>query len=215
MAEKGEKSREELRSLQSATEGVGALLQRDFRMALEDSQCKPEDVMDLIRRAFPRFSPDLLAKFTRPDGSNHPLNVGDTMHVRITGGGHAGVQVTHLDERSMTLHTQEGHMEAGRITFGAYHDKEGRLVCHIRSRSRIRDYPRLAEYWLGGKAAQTSVWVTFLERLGEACGGRQTGDVQVTTEEVADTPADAGDADTPTFSPWDPPAEPENGGGAA
>jgi hypothetical protein len=159
-------------------------------------------MVELIRRDFPRFAPDLLAKFSGPPDEGRPLEVGDTMHVRITGSGHAAVLVTHRDERSLTVRTLEGHLEAGRNTFGAYYDEVGRLVGHVRSRSRIRDYPRMAQYWLGGKAAQTTIWVTFLKRLAEACGGEVVGDVRVSTEEVPDSPEDLGQEDGPTYSPW-------------
>ncbi len=197
-----DRTQEEQRPVQVAPEGVGPLLQRDYVLTLEGSPCTPEQVIEHIRSDFPRFSPDVLSKFTRTVGEGRPLEVGDTLHVRITGGGHAGVIVSHMDARSLTVRTQEGHMEAGRNTFGAYYDALGRLVLRIRSRSRIRDLPRSVGYWLFGKNAQAEVWCTYLRRLAETCGGHPVGDVAVTTVEVEDTPADEGALELPTFCPW-------------
>lgn len=211
-AETDARTREERRPVQVAPEGIGPLLQRDYVLTLEGSPCTPERVVELIRTDFPRFAPDALSKFTRTVGEGRPLEIGDTLHVRITGGGHAGVIVSQLDARSLTVRTQEGHMEAGRNTFGAYYDALGRLVLRIRSRSRIRDLPRSVGYWLFGKNAQAEVWCTYLRRLAEACGGHPIGDVAVTTVEVEDSPADAGEVELPTFCPWPESGDPSVGG---
>ena len=198
----GGKSPEEQRPVQLAPEGVGPLLERDYIAVLAGTDCTPERVMEIIRSDFPSFSPDALAKFTRTDGKTTPLTVGDTMHVRIPGGGESAVIVTQLDARSMTVRTMEGHMEAGRNTFGSYYDEQGRLVVHVRSRSRISDMKRYVMYRLGGIFAQTSVWVTFIKRVAEACGAEIVDGVDTDTREVPDSAADAGEVEAPTFSPW-------------
>lgn len=208
-----EVSREEQRPTQLAPEGVGPLLQRDYLIRLRGSACTPEQVIDLVRQDLPRYSPDLLARFSRAAADTGPLEVGDTLHVRISGAGHAAVIVSHRDSRSLTVRTLEGHLEAGRNTWGAYYDSEGRLVCRIRSRSRIRDWPRAAMYhWLFGKHAQAKIWSTYVERLGEACGGERVGEVEVTTEEVDDSSADRGEEEGPTFSPWPDGGDPDVAG---
>jgi hypothetical protein len=193
-------SPEELREVQLATEGAGPLLQRDYVVVLEGSTCTPEAVVEMIRSDFPRFSPAELADFSRPEGAVGPLAVGDTMHVRIRAVGDCGVMVTHREPRSLTLRTLEGHPEAGRITFGAYRDEAGRLVCRIRSRARQRNRRLFTGYLTVGIHGQTRVWVTFLERLAAACGGRVLGEVITSTDEVEELPEDRGIGEAPTFS---------------
>jgi hypothetical protein len=191
---------EEIRPNQFAPEGVGPLLQRDYVLVLEESRCAPEDAALLIRSDFPRFSPAALARFTRSGDLTRPLDRGDTMHILMVGLVQCAVRVIHQNKYSLTLGTLEDHPEAGRITFGAYPDEGGRLVLRIRSRSRLRHYLHWHNYALLGKYGQTWTWVTFLERLAEACGGRKRCDVITSTEKVVETPADRGVEHAPTFS---------------
>jgi hypothetical protein len=195
----GGPSPEERRGIQLASEGAGPLLQRDYVIVLEGSACTPEAVAEKIRSDFPLFSPVELARFTRPAGAAGPLVVGDTMHVRIRAVGDCGVMVTHREPRSLTLRTLEGHPEAGRITFGAYRDEAGHLVCRIRSRARQRNRRLFTGYLMAGIHGQTRVWVTFLERLAAACGGRLLGEVLTSTDEVEELPEDWGAGEAPTF----------------
>ena len=46
------------------------------------------------------------------------------------------VRVVDTNSLSLTLATDDGHPEAGRITFGVYPNDEGDIVFHIRSRAR-------------------------------------------------------------------------------
>jgi hypothetical protein len=193
------RSEEERRPVQPATRGVGELLQRDYVIVIEGSAYTPEQVVEMLRRNFPRFSPAELARFTRPSGEVGPLDVGDTMHIRIRGRGECGVIVSHLEPHSLTLRTLGGHPEAGRISFGAYRDAAGRLVCRIRSRSRLRDLVQYAGYRLLGKPAQTETWDTFLERVAETCGGRVLGKVLTSTDRVTESDADRGFVERSTF----------------
>jgi hypothetical protein len=198
-----EKSREERRAAQPSDQGVGALLQRDYVAVVEGSRCTPEEAVLKIRGDFPEFAPSMLAEFSRPDGKEGPLGLGDTMHIYIRGAGHCAVVASDIEPRSVTLLTLQGHIEAGRISFGASTDEAGRLVCRIRSRSRIGDYPRFVGYHLLGKHAQTRIWTTFLERLAQACGGHLIGRVLLSTDTVYDLPEDQGVRRAPTFEEAD------------
>src|SRR4051812_31305296 len=110
--ERGVAASEEERSpIQRPSDGTGPLLQRDYVVVLEGSGCTPEAAVERIRTDFPGFSPASVARFTRPEGITSPLEVGDTMHVRIRGVGDCGVQVTHRDAHSLTLRTLKGHPE--------------------------------------------------------------------------------------------------------
>jgi hypothetical protein len=97
------------------------------------------------------------------------------------------------------LRTIAGHLEAGRITFGAYRDEENRLVFHIRSRSTINGPIRYLGYRLIGMPIQERIWVTFVERVTQAVGGKVVGQVCVETRKTPETASDRGDAQTPTF----------------
>ena len=191
---------EEQRRSQFAADGVGPLLQRDYVLVIEGSRCTPEQVAQLLRSDFPRFSPAELARFTRSGDVTRPLDRGDTMHVLMVGMVECGVRVIHLDRNSFTLGTLEGHPEAGRITFGAYRDAAGRLVCRIRSRARLRHHFYWYNYLFLGKHGQTRSWVVFLDRLAAACGGRKLSEVVTSTDRVSETPADRGTEDAPTFT---------------
>jgi hypothetical protein len=186
--------------LQLAHDGAGPLLQRDYVAVLEGSHCTPEQALEKILLQFPRFSPEELAKFYHPRDQAAPLALNDRMKIDIRGYGRCEVVVTHLDRHSLTLRTVSGHLEAGRITFGAYADEGGRLVCRIRSRARINNLPIFLGYALFGKAVQTRTWTVFLERLAEACGGRMLGEVVTETDRVSDSPADRGLLEIPTFA---------------
>jgi len=184
------RSEEEQRPVQPAPEGTGPLLQRDYVVVIAGTAWSPERLIEMLRSDFPRFSPAELARFTRPAGERHPLRVGDTMHIHIRGTGDCAVVVSHVDDRSFTLQTLQGHPEAGRITFGAHRDAAGHLVARIRSRSRISSPHHYVGYKLIGKRAQTHAWVTFLERAATACGGRVLGGVMISTDEVTETEPD-------------------------
>jgi hypothetical protein len=196
-----QKTREEQRPIQYASEGIGSLFQRDYAIVIRESACTPEHVIEKIRAEFPRFSPSLFADFYGPDVDGVPLTVDDTMHVNIRGAGHCGVQVVHVEACSFTLRTLRGHIEAGRITFTASLNEEGHLVCRIRSRARIYDLPRYLGYEVFGKHVQTEIWETFLERVAEVCGGSPIGGVMTSSARVAEEPGDRPGDHEPTVVP--------------
>jgi hypothetical protein len=185
---------------QLATEGSGPLLQRDYVAAIEGGACTPEQIRDMMLRDFARFSPEELAKFEYRDTTQEPLGVDDTMGIDIKGAGYCEVRITHVDDHSLTMRTLEGHPEAGRITMGAYRDAKGDLIFRIRSRARASGVLQQIGYELFGKGLQTRIWVTFCERIAEACGGMIRGEVAVNTEEVEEEAPDLGYSDAPTFA---------------
>lgn len=190
---------EEKHEVQPAPEGRGPLLQRDYAGVIEGTDWTPERLVERVRTDFPRFSPEELARFSRCGDPSHPIQEGEEMEVHIKGTGCHKVVAVRVEPRSLTLRTLQGHPEAGRITFGSYYDDQGRLIFRIRSRARINNLIRLIGYFLMGKAAQTHIWTTFIERVAEEAGGRIPGKVEVSTEEVEDSLPDMGGLDTPTF----------------
>jgi hypothetical protein len=193
------KSREEKRPVQPAPHGVGPLLQRDYVGVIAGSRLTPEEILWQIRMDFPRFSPKLLADFSRTDEQESPLELGDTMHIFLPGTGHCAVVVAHLEPRSLTLRTLKGHIEAGMITFGADYDEAARIMFRIRSRARIDQPVRFMGYWMGGMRMQTTIWATYVRRVAEASGGRLLGGVHCSTDRTEERPVDRAVVDHPTF----------------
>lgn len=182
---------------QTASAGHGPLWQRDYWAELEQSTLVPEAIVLLMRTDFIEFSPDSLAKFSRPDNGNIPLQVGDEMKIEVRGAGTCEVRCVHVEPRSFTLRTLDGHMEAGRITFGAYLEN-GRTVVRIRSRARSASRRRHVAYLIMGHALQAKAWITFLARVAERCGVPDAK-IQHQTKPIKSTLADLGEIDTPTF----------------
>jgi len=188
-------------TLVPASDGAGPLLQRDYWGVIEGTRCTPESLIQQIMEDFPSFSPENIACFSLHDGFTPPLDMNHVMKVDIKAAGSCDVVLVHKDDRSFTLRTVTGHPEAGRITFGAYWDRTGRLKFRIRSRARSSDMLRYVGYRLMGKGMQTRTWTTFVERVAKGCGGHIHGDVHVETQEVSDSLADMGELDIPTFIP--------------
>lgn len=186
---------------QTAPEGEGELLERDYRALVTESAASPEHVMELLKREFPTFSPPEVAEFRRLGRTDGSLARGDEMEVNLTLHPKCQVRVIHEDEKSITLRTLEGHPEAGRITFGASRTAEGLLELRIRSRARVETLLHWLGYHMGGKAVQTYMWVTFLTNLARATQGRVVGEVEVKDARVKDNAADKGERDEPTFVP--------------
>ena len=198
--------------VQTTADGEGPLWQRDYVGVITGTQYAPEDVMRLLLTEFPRLSPDTRARFQRRGDPDQPLQLGEDLEIDLKGYGHCGVRVVGIDGRSLTLRTLEGHLEAGRITFGVYRDEQSRLVFRIRSRSRIIGPLRYLGYRLFGMPVQESIWCEFVRRVAQAVGGQLEGKVQVEDVKVEENAADRGERDLPTFTTGDlPGAKSERG----
>lgn len=182
-----------------ATEGAGPLLERDYFAAIEGASCTPEQVAEMLRDRFVQFAPAETAVFRRTGGEEAPLEVGDEMDIRIALRGECKVRVVQLDLCTLTLRTLKGHPEAGRVTFGAGRDEEGRLTFRIRSRTRASSRLNYLGYLCLGKQLQARCWIRFIDRVAEACGGRIVGRIRVRTRKVNEEPGDEKGSDTPTF----------------
>lgn len=185
--------------IQYATDGSGPLLQRDYWAVLDGSPCGPADVATKLRASFERYAPPETASFRRDDPDGR-LGVGDEMAIRIALRGPCRVRVVHHDHRSLTLRTLRGHPEAGRITFGAYRDRGGRLIFHIRSRTRAAGPLNYIGYWLMGKQLQSRCWIKFVEGMARDCGGRIVDSIHVRTSRVGEEPGDGPGEDASTLS---------------
>jgi hypothetical protein len=190
------------KTVQTVAAGEGPIWQRDYWVVLPQSTLSPPEIMHLLRTEFPLFSPDALTRFERLDGKSTPLEVGDEMRVTITGAGTSEVRVVGVAPYALTLRTLDGHIEAGRISFGSY-ETRGQIVLRIRSRARSASTHRHIAYMLFGHALQMKEWKVFIARLAQRCGAEHV-EVQTRTRRVKSTLADLGELDTPTFAPTPP-----------
>jgi len=182
-----------------AASGAGPLYQREYSGVIEGTNSSPEELAKLVRERFTELAPEETAAFARSEGGRAPLKVGDELRIRIGGFMPCGVRVVHVDDVSLTLRTLEGHPEAGRVSFGAGRDDEGRLTFRIRSRARSGRFFHYIGFLLMGRAMQARCWIRFIGRVAEMCGGRLAGPVRVSTSRVEEEPADVGGPDLPTF----------------
>jgi hypothetical protein len=182
-----------------AATGAGPLLQRDYTGVIRGGASSPEDIAKLVRERFAEFGPPETAAFEHTGGGGRALEVGDELAIRIGGFMPCRVRVVHVDESSLTLRTLDGHPEAGRITFKAGRDAEGRLTFRIRSRARSGGLIHYLGFLLLGRTMQARCWVRFIGRVAEACGGQLEGPVRVRTSRADQEPADCGGPDHSTF----------------
>ncbi len=183
--------------LQRAADGYGPLLQRDYWAVVDGCKLSCHDIAKLVRRRFKDFPPRELVRFRHPE-DDRLLEVGDQLEVRIHMAGKTCVRVVHVDSNSMTLCTGQGHPEAGRITFGAYRNKDGDVIFHIRSRARASSLTRFAGFLAAGEPMQTNTWTDFIDRLAHTVGDGVIGTIRADVQEVEDDDSDVR-ADEPTF----------------
>jgi hypothetical protein len=148
------------------------MLQRDYWAVIDGCRWKPSEVMALVAKRFPEFPPAEVVVFERGGGLDETrgLDAGDELDIQIRLAGAARVRVVHKDACSLTLATLAGHPEAGRITFGAYRNKEGDVIFHIRSRARASSTSNYLGFLIGGDPMQTGTWTDFVNNVAVTCG---------------------------------------------
>jgi Domain of unknown function (DUF1990) len=177
----------DMEGVQPAEVGVGPLYHRRYRIRVEDAQISVSNLMERMRRSPDDFAPSEFASFQKASGDG-PLKKGDEYVVRMPGPWDGPVRVIDVDESSFRLATLEGHLEAGQIEFRAEQDGELRFTIEswARSADRLSDllYSRLRM----AKEVQLHMWVSFLERIVKASGGRRSGLVEIETRRIDDHP---------------------------
>ena len=174
-----------LDGLMPATRGYGRLLQRDYWALIAGCKLSPPALMEAIAARFCELPPADLVRFSRT-GDSGQLAVGEVIDIRIRLAGACRVRVVHRDAQSLTLATLAGHPEAGRITFGAYRNRVGRVVFHIRSRARSSTEARYLGFMTAGEPMQTSTWTDFVAAVALTFGDGVDGAVHVETTTIAD-----------------------------
>lgn len=181
--------------LQPATTGTGPLLQRDYWAVLADCSLSPSDLMQKVKAHFCELPPTALVDFAAPQG----VGLNEELDIVIKPGQHCRVRVLHEDAQSLTLGTLEGHPEAGRITFGAYRNRAGAVIFHIRSRARSKDASRLLGFFAIGEAMQTDTWTDFINNTAVLARARIDGPIRADTEKVDIEADDEQAVPAPTF----------------
>jgi len=184
--------------IQLASDGAGALLERDYWAAIAGCRVGPTELMADLRQRFCDFPPPDLVKFSRAGQCGQPLSVGDELDIQIRMAPECHVRVVCADEHSLTLATLTGHPEAGRITFGAYRHESGAVIFHIRSRSRSGNLTFSAGFAALGEAMQTNTWTDFVETVAATYGDGVQGETHAETQQVQATASDE-TACEPTF----------------
>ena len=182
--------RERYRDLIPAGAGFGPLLQRDYWAIIRDCRLSCEEVAAQVRSWFAVFPPEAYVRFSGAKPPGAPLEVGDRLEVKIGLAGRTAVRVVHLDRNSITVCTVAGHPEAGRITFGAYRNRRGDVVFHIRSRARSSSRLRRLAFRVIGDPMQTNTWTDFIDRLAHTVGTGVIGAIHAETRVVHDVQDD-------------------------
>lgn len=184
-----------------AEEGAGPLLKRDYSATIDGTDRTPEQVAEMVRARFCEFAPPETAAFCHAEGGSRPLEVGDELEIKISLVGTCRVRVVHVDAHRLTLRTLRGHPEAGRITFGAGRDGQGRTTFRIGSRTRAGGVLHYLGFLVLGKQMQSRTWIKFVGNVAEACGGSVLDAVHVRTSRCEEEPADREDGpDDPVFA---------------
>jgi uncharacterized protein (UPF0548 family) len=178
-----------------AAAGAGPLLQRDYWAVFDGGPARPSVLMRHVKTHFCQMPPAALVTFSAP----HGIATGAELDIVIAPGQPCRVRVLHEDAQSLTLGTLVGHPEAGRITFGAYRNPEGRVIFHIRSRARSSSAATLVGFFAIGEAMQTDTWTDFINNTAASVGARVREAIRAETREVEEQPDDRDECAAPTF----------------
>jgi hypothetical protein len=182
-----------------ADQGVGPLLRRDYWAVIDRCRLSPSALMRHVALHFADFAPEKLVVFDRSLHPGAPLALGDELHVRIRGAGSFGVRMVHQDAQSFTLATLPGHPEAGRITFGAYRNRRGDVIFHIRSVARSGSRLHYLGFRMAGEPMQTNTWTEFVNRAALTFGEGVIGPVHAETLKLRWRPGQEDCPECPTY----------------
>jgi uncharacterized protein (UPF0548 family) len=178
-----------LDELQLPEHGYGPLMHRRYRVCVADARCTPEELFARIQADPDCVSPSEFATFQKVLGDEGSMKLNDEYVVRMASPWDGPVRVMNVTETSHRFATLEGHLEAGQVEFRGELDEDGLLVLTIESWARsgdrfsnvMFDHAKLA------KEIQVHMWVSYLERLLDASGGRREGLLEVRTRRLEST----------------------------
>ena len=178
-----------------ATRGAGPLLQRDYWAVFTGCAMKPSEAIDHVKSHFCELPPASLVRFAAPNGLRRDAE----LDISIMPAQGCRVRVIHEDAQSITFGTLAGHPEAGRITFGAYRNRAGDLIFHIRSRARSATTAKRLGFLAIGDAMQMNTWTDFINNTAAAVGAHIPDAIRAETKEVDELPEDDYPFRSPTF----------------
>lgn len=163
------------------SDGRGPLYRRSYEVLVEDPRTGPQELITRLLVDPNRASPTEVSDFQATTGARR--DEGAEFAVRMPGPWDAPVRVVERTPTSFRFATLRGHLEAGEIEFRAAEADGGRLVFTIESWARSGD--RLYD-WLYDKVPltremQLHMWSHVCEQVAVMTGGRQVGNVKVTT----------------------------------
>ncbi|MDQ6927103.1 MAG: DUF1990 domain-containing protein [Actinomycetota bacterium] len=172
--------------VQGADDGVGALFHRRYRVSIRGSDMAPDDVIAAVGADLNAVAPTEFARFTKVEGDDGVICVGDVFVVRMPGPWNGPVRVVAVTTTSFRLATLDGHLEAGQIELRASRSDDGLLEFNIESWARSGDRLSwvLYQHVRMAKEVQLHMWTSFLERVARLAGGRMTGGIDIDTRWV-------------------------------
>jgi uncharacterized protein (UPF0548 family) len=175
----------ELKEVQHHDDGAGPLFHRTYRTRIRDARLTAEELLERVAADPDSVAPTEFASFIKLHGEPGRMRVGDEYRVRMAGPWDGPVRVIERTPTSFRLVTLDGHLEAGQIRFSA--QPRGEMIVFeieswARSSSRVIDllYDRLRM----AKEVQVHMWVSMLQRVADAAGGRVTGGIDIHTRRV-------------------------------
>ncbi len=172
--------------LQGVEDGVGPLMHRRYAVRVSGADTTAGALIERLASDPNCAAPSSLASFVKLRGEEGTLRVGDEFTVRMPGPWDGPVRAIDVQPERFALATLDGHLEAGRIEFGARDLGPGRLEVVIESWARGGDpvsnllFDRLRV----NKEVQLHMWTSVLEGLMELSGGRRDGLVDISTRRV-------------------------------
>jgi uncharacterized protein (UPF0548 family) len=175
--------------VQLLTHGAGPLFVRSYQVDIAHPEFDRETLMARIIADIDDYSPGELAQFEKTRGEASRMAVGDEYFVHIVGPWDGPVRVIDVTPTSFSFVTLRGHLEAGEISFSLLEHPEDNDAIRFRIQSWARSSNRITDLFyrtLGvSRFAQTTMWSTFCQRVVEASGGEQMGDIQVMSHKVS------------------------------
>jgi hypothetical protein len=171
---------------QGIEDGHGPLMHRCYVARVREAELTARELIRAFGEEPNRAAPGALCSFEKLNGEKGELREGDEFTVRIPGPWDGPVRAADVRETSFSLATLDGHLEAGRIRFGAHDLDDGRLEIRIEAWARGGD--RLSNLLFDrvpiNKEVQLHMWTSVLERLIDLSGGRRDGLLDITTRRV-------------------------------
>jgi Domain of unknown function (DUF1990) len=172
-------------AIQESADGAGPQLHRRYHTRIADSRLDAVTLMARISADPQQVAPGALARFTKDEGEEGRMAVGDEWTVHMPGPWDGPIRVVDVTPTSFRFATLEGHLEAGQIEWHAWQDGD-EVVFGIESWARSGD--RLSDVMHNrlrmAKEVQLHMWSSVIERVVGFAGGRMVAGIDIETRRV-------------------------------